>query len=263
MPRQPLPIVAAPPTALPVAAADSDTERFEVDLPVFAGPLQLLLSLIESRQLDVLTVPLADLADAYVEHLAHSTVPTSELSEFVAIAAQLILLKSRRLLPGEPLPAPADAEPEADEEQLRRRVLEYRLVRDAAQRLSARDLVAPLWRREPRESDLPEVGIEPMPAALLAESLERLAASPEPATEPPEVMAREVTIGQQIRLLRDRLSASGRLVLQAVLEECRSRAETTVTILALLELVRRRTVHVEQTRLFGPIVIEPASEART
>jgi hypothetical protein len=63
-------------------------------LPVFEGPLQLLLHLIEARQLDILTVPLAEVADAYVEHLARHPVDAANLSEFVSIAAQLIFLKS-------------------------------------------------------------------------------------------------------------------------------------------------------------------------
>ena len=104
-----------------------------VQLPVFEGPLQLLLHLIESRQLDILTVPLAELADGYVTHLARHPVDAANLAEFVAIAAQLIYLKSRRLLPNEPLPVAGDDD-EPSEEELRRRLLEYRALRDAARR---------------------------------------------------------------------------------------------------------------------------------
>jgi chromatin segregation and condensation protein Rec8/ScpA/Scc1 (kleisin family) len=99
----------------------------------------------------------------------------------------------------------------------------------------------------------------PMPVGLLVEALERLAAVAEPEPAPPEVVAREITIGMQIRALRDALSASGRIVLQAVLATCRSRTEAAVTVLAALELVRRRQVTVHQDAIFGPIVIEPAA----
>lgn len=250
-PMEPIAIEPDAGVAVPVGGAD-----FTVALPVFEGPLQLLLHLIESRQLDVLTVPLADVADAYVEHLARHPVDAANLSEFVAIAAQLILLKSRRLLPTEPLPAVPEGSDEPDEEELRRRLIEYRALRDASVVLGARDGVAPAMRREPRESDLPELPAEPMPVALLVDALEALAAVPEPEAPPPEVVAREVTIGQQIALLRRALSTSGRVVLQAILATCRSRTETTVTLLATLELVRRRQVTAEQSDLFGPIVIE-------
>lgn len=233
---------------------------FTVALPVFEGPLQLLLHLIESRQLDVLTVPLADLADAYVEHLARHPVDAANLSEFVATASQLIYLKSRRMLPSDPLPPIPDGQEEPDEEELRRRVLEYRALRDASVALGQRDGVAPAMRREPRESDLPEAPVEPLPVSLLRNALEALAAIPEPVLAPPEVMPREITIGQQISVLRDALSRGGRVVLQTILARCRSRTEAAVTFLATLELVRRREARAEQHETFGPIVVDAVRE---
>lgn len=255
-PMEPIAIEEPASVAVPVG----DTE-FTLALPVFEGPLQLLLHLIESRQLDVLTVPLADVADAYVEHLARHPVDAANLSEFVAIAAQLIFLKSKRMLPAEPLPPLPDGADEPDEEELRRRLLEYRALRDAAVALGERDGVAPVMRREPRDSDLPEVPAEPLPVSVLVGALEALAAIPEPAAPPPEIVAREITIGQQIAVLRHALSRGGRVLLQTILARCASRTEVAVTFLATLELVRRRQVRAEQGELFGPIVIETVPEA--
>lgn len=252
------PIAVEPGAAIAVPVGDGD---FTVALPVFEGPLQLLLHLIESRQLDVLTVPLAEVADAYVEHLALHPVDAAHLSEFVAIAAQLIYLKSKRMLPAEPLPPLPDGADELDEDELRRRLLDYRALRDAAVSLGERDGSAPLMRREPRESDLPEAPTEPMAIAVLVSALERLAAIPEPVAPPPEIVAREITIGQQIGVLRDALSRTGRIVLQSILARCRSRTEAAVTFLATLELVRRRQVTARQDDLFGPIVVETVAES--
>jgi len=255
MEREPIRIADA--TSIPMAvAASTDEPTFEVNLPGFSGPLALLLHLIESRQLEVLTVPLADLADAYVAHLAEHPVDVAQLSEFVTVAAQLILLKSRRMLPGEPLPSALDAADEPDEEELRQRLLEYRALRDLARALGERDLAAPVFRREPRESDLPEVPSEVLPVHLLTDAMAALAAIPDPEPEPPEVMAREITIAMQIGALQAALSATGRVILQQLLATCRSRTEATVTVLATLELVRRRLVRVEQDEIFGPILLE-------
>ena len=251
------PISVEPEATVAVPVGDGS---FTLALPVFEGPLQLLLHLIESRQLDVLTVPLAEVADAYVEHLARNPVDAANLSEFVSIAAQLIYLKSKRLLPTEPLPPMPAGTDEPDEEELRRRILEYRALRDASVALGERDGVSPVMRREPLESDLPEVPAEPIPAAVLAQALDALAAIPEPAPPPPEVVPREITIGQQIGVLRHALSGGGRVLLQTILARCRSRTEAAVTFLATLELVRRRQVTAEQYELFGPIVIENAPE---
>jgi segregation and condensation protein A len=234
---------------------EAESRPFELQLDVFSGPLDLLLRLIESRELDVLTVPLAELADAYVEHLSSHLVPAVELADFVAVASQLILLKSRRLLPGEPQLGAAIAAEEPDEEELRRRLIEYRALRDAARLLGEWDAERPAHRREPREADLPEAPAEPLPPAVLADALHRLAAIPEPAAPPPDVVPREVTIAMQIAALRAAMGSAGKVVLQTFLAACRSRTEISVTVLAMLELVRRRQATVEQSELFGPIVV--------
>ena len=252
---EPIPVEAQAAVAVPVGEPE-----FRIELSVFEGPLQLLLHLIESRQLDVLTVPLAEVADAYVDHLARHPVDVANLSEFVAIASQLIYLKSRRMLPTEPLPPVPGGVDEPDEEELRRRLVEYRTLRDASVVLGQRDGVAPAMRREPREADLPEVPAEALPVSRLVEAIETLAAIPEPVAPPPEVVPREITIGQQIDVLRRALSRGGRVILQSILAGCRSRTEATVTFLATLELVRRRQVSARQHDLFGPIVIENVTE---
>lgn len=250
MRMQPIPIDPDPP---PPAGA------FELQLDVFSGPLDLLLHLIESRQLDVVTVPLAEMADAYVAYLANHPVAPAQLADFVAIASQLILLKSRRVLPGEPAAATGTEADEPDEEELRRRLIEYRILRDAARVLGESDGVNPTFRREPRESDLPEAPSEPLPASLLSAALDRLAAIPEPEPPPPEVVAREVTIAMQLAALRAAMAGAGRVVLQQVLATCESRTQVTVTVLAMLELVRRRQATIEQDELFGPILIRRIS----
>ena len=149
-----------------------------------------------------------------------------------------------------------DAGEEPDEEELRRRLLEYRALRDASRALGAQDLVTPLFRREPRDADLPVIATEPIAVELLVEALQRLARIPEPAEEPPEIVARQITITMQITALRAALAGGGRIVLQELLAACASRTEATVTVLAALELVRRRQVRVAQRKVFGPIVIE-------
>ena len=95
-----------------------------------------------------------------------------------------------------------------------------------------------------------------MPVSWLTDALQALTAIPEPEPAPPEIMAREITIGMQIVVLRAALAAGGRVVLQQLLAACQSRTEATVTLLATLELVRRRQVRVRQRELFGPIVVE-------
>jgi segregation and condensation protein A len=248
-------IEADPRVALPVGPPP----EFQLELPVFEGPLPLLLHLIETAELDILTVPLASVADAYVAYLATHPVDSANLAQFVATAAQLILLKSRSLL-AEPVEVLTSGSDDVDEEELRRRLLVYRAIRDAAREIAARDLVTPMWRREPRATDLPEAPLEPLDPIILADALGRLTAVAEPEPEPPEIVPREVTVGQQIAVLRAALVGGGSLVLQAVLALGQSRTERVVTLLAALELVRRRELTARQGTLFGPIILEPVPE---
>lgn len=240
-----------------VAVAVGPPPEFEVDVGVFEGPLPLLLHLIESAELDILTVPLARVADSYVTYLATHPVDAANLAAFVATAAQLILIKSKSLLPAEPVADVFAGVEDIDEDELRRRLLAYRAIRDASRELAARDQVAPMWRREPRAADLPEAPLAPIDRAILADAMAGLAAVAEPEPEPPEIVPREVTVGQQISVLRAALGHGRSLVLQTILATTTSRTERVVTLLAALELVRRRELRATQKTLFGPIVLEP------
>jgi segregation and condensation protein A len=200
-------------------------------------------------------------ADAYVSYLATHPVDAANLAQFVATASQLILIKSRRMLPAEPTDALAVGAEDVDEEELRSRLVAYRAIRDAARELAARDLVAPMWRREPRDADLPEAPLPRLAPAILATALADLASVAEPEPEPPEIVPRVVTVTQQIAVLRAALGREGNVVLQAILAAGSSRTERVVTLMAALELVRRRELRAKQTSLFGPIVLELTPKA--
>lgn len=237
----------------------------QVQVAEFDGPLALLLSLIEARQMDVLTVPLGALADAYLDALA--TLQADRLghvSSFVAVASQLILIKSRAMLPRQADPADpialADegADPEAE---LRARLIVYRAHRDAGLLLADEAIRRiGLFRREPgiahaaglagaRPADAPR--LDP---ALLAASLERLAAAAPPREPPPEIIARLITIAERAAIIRAALRTAPAVVLQELLLGVRDRMVIAVTFLAMLELMKRREIVVEQREPWGPIV---------
>jgi segregation and condensation protein A len=235
----------------------------EISLDEWEGPLGLLLSLIEARRLDVLNVSLGGLAEAYLDALAALEVDRiGNISSFVAIASQLILIKSRAMLP-RAQPAEAVAMPDEGEDpeaELRARLLLYRAYRDAGLELQA---VAAArigsFRREPgvalaaglagaRVPDAP-----PLDRALLPAALGRLARIlPEPE-RPPEIVPRSVTIGQRASLIREALRGAPTIVLQELLAGVRDRVVVGVTFLAMLELMKRREIVVEQAESFGPI----------
>jgi len=237
----------------------------QVQVAEFDGPLGLLLSLIEARQLDVLTVPLGALADAYLDALATLEADRlGHISSFVAVASQLILIKSRAMLPRQADPGPptvlADegADPEAE---LRARLIVYRAHRDAGLRLAedAQRRIG-LFRREPgiaRAAGLAGAGPADAAAldpALLVAALARLAAVAPPLDAPPEVMARLITIGERAAVIRAAVRAAPAVVLQDLLHGVHDRVVIAVTFLAMLELMKRREIVVEQLEPWGPIV---------
>ena len=239
--------------------------RTQVQLAEFDGPLGLLLSLIEARQLDVLTVPLGALADAYLDALGRLEADRlGNVSSFVAIASQLILIKSRAMLPRQPQAVDPtavlgeNADPEAE---LRARLLLYRAHRDAGVRLAQEALRrVGLFRREPSTAHAAGLaGARPAEASRLdpvrlVRALDRLAAIA-PTPEPPtELLTRSVTITERAAIIRAALRDAPLVVLQDLLHGVRDRVVIAITFLAMLELMKRGEIVVEQAVPWGPIV---------
>jgi segregation and condensation protein A len=259
----------AAPTQLSIAFGEGrrpDATVTHVTSPAFTGPLGLLLALIEARQLDVLTVALGDLAEAYLDALASlEDDRIGNVSSFVAVASQLILIKSRAILPRrEELPPGALPEDEPDPEaELRARLLLYRAHRDAGIRLQDAALVAVgLFRRDAsvasaaalagaRPTDAPP--LDPLTLVAALDGLVRLAPPPE---LPPEVVPRTITLAERAAIIREAIqrSGAGSIVLQELLQGVRDRVVVAVTFLAMLELVKRREITVTQDVPWGPIV---------
>ena len=253
-------------------AARRPEDATEVVLSDWAGPLGLLLSLIEARRLDVLTVPLGALAGAYLEALATLEGDRiTNISSFVAVASQLILIKSRAMLPRRPDTGAPGAIPDEGpdpEAELRERLLLYRAYRDAGLVLqtTATERVG-IFRREPatalaaaiagaRAPDAP-----PLDPTLLTSALARLAAVVAPVEAAPEIIRRSITLGQRADYLRAALRVAPSVVLQDLLRDVRDRVVVAVTFLAMLELIKRREIVVEQLEPFGPITARQASRA--
>lgn len=252
----------------PLAVAFGDGRRPEsavrVTLPAFEGPLALLLALIEARQLDVLTVPLGALAGAYLDALASLDGDRmGNVSAFVAVASQLILIKSRVLLPRR-VPEGAAAVPDEGpdpEAELRARLILYRAFRDGGIRLleDARARVG-LFHRDPTASRSAGLAgarppaAEPLSPLVLVEALEGIARVAPPPPRPPETIRRTITLLERAALIRRALDEAPAIVLQELLKDVRDRVVVALTFLAMLELMKRREIVVEQAEPFGPII---------
>lgn len=237
-----------------------------VRLPVFEGPLDLLLQLIEREELDVTAVSLAQVTGQYlatIEEMGRRGLP--DLTAFLVVAARLVLIKSRVLLPGYRAAGDESEDVAAD---LVRRLEVYRRFKEAARELERREaegLRAYVRVNPPRTAvtwfDLEGVVLEGLLAAA-QEALDALPASPVEEVITPVT----VTVADQIACIQERLAWQRRVRFQAVLSEAATRVEVIVTLLALLELLKQDRVRVWQEGLFGPIFIErrepePASAA--
>lgn len=240
------------------AVTQSSTETgFQLRLDSFEGPLDLLLQLIEQEELDITTVSLVQVTDQYLSYLRAAPVTDFEaLADFIAIAAKLIFLKSRALLPRAPEEEP-DEEYEAVGEDLARQLREYRLFKLAAG--SLKEIQDAGLRAYPRLAPPPDVplplGLDGVTLDLLTqifrETLER-----QPAPKPTGIIHRqEITLDQKIEEITWELHAAGRLSFRALMERCRSRTEVIVAFLAVLELIKKLALRAEQDAAFGDIVL--------
>ncbi len=249
-----------------LAAGAHPEQAAHVRTDGFDGPLGLLLSLIEDRRLDILTVSLGDLSGSYLDAIATMDEDQlSHISAFVTIASQLILIKSRALLPREPQPAASGEEGVDPEEALRARLVEYKRYRDAAGLLGA--LAAAGRAAFHREAAIAlaaatEGAVAPPPPRMdpqaLVNALSRWVQLALPLEEPPTVVPRTITLADRARVIRDALREAPAIVLQDLLEGVRDRVVVAVTFMAMLELVKGRELVVEQSEPWGPISVRRA-----
>jgi segregation and condensation protein A len=233
-----------------------------VELQDFGGPLALLLNLVEQRHLDILEVRLGDLASAYLDAIASlDRAQMAHISSFVTVAAQLILIKSRAILP-RPSAMPTRTDEGLDpEEALRERLIMYRRFRDAGSNLKARlELGWQLFHREApvaiasaNAGARPDEG-PPLDVGLLVSALSAAFRVAPPSLPPPVIVPRLVTIEERAAVIRAAIANAPVVVLQDLLGGMRDRVVVAVTFLAMLELVKGRELSVEQEEPFGPII---------
>ena len=234
----------------------------DLDLEVFQGPFDLLLTLVLREEVDLLEVDLADVVLAYVDFLeARGELDLEAATEFLVLIAALLELKSRLMLPGEP---EAALEPEAQEavEELLARLLEYRLYRSAAghlrERLAAEDgfryrsASLPPWLRRAAVDGHVGRAYEP---ERLSEAIGGLLRTPAPL-DLSHVARPRVTLEARLAHLRGLLARRGAFSFDEAVRGT-DRVTEAVTLLALLELHKTGQAEWSQEAPFGPIEVRP------
>ena len=234
---------------------------YEVHTPVFEGPLALLLRLIEKNELDITRLALAQVTDEFLAYVAElQNGPQIEvLAEFLSVAAKLLWIKSKALLPQPPAVEITEDEEDVGDE-LVRQLRAYRQYKVAAAWLHERShtglhtyvRLAALPRPRRITVDLGGLGIRDLHEAAHAVFF------PAQPSSPAEVIQRpKITIADQIRRIRRQLQQWVRTTFQQLLSDRPTRLEAVVTLQAILELIKQEAVAAYQDRMFEDIRLEP------
>lgn len=236
--------------------------HYQVELPVFNGPLDLLLHLIEREELDVTAISLVQVTGQYLAQVRLMQSDQLEsLIDFISIGARLLLIKSRALLP-RPIVLPGEDEEDEDPAAaLLRQLRAYKRFKNAAAWLGDRQQrglrtylrVAPPPRLE-GHLDLSGVDVDSLLKAMriVLSRVETMEESLEVARP------RQLTIEEQIGKLRHNLQRRHSFKFADMIANPQDRTEIAVTLLALLELIKRREAQAQQSYMFGPIEIMTA-----
>ncbi len=240
---------------------------FRVDLGVFRGPLDLLLYLVRKHELEIVDIPVAPIADQFLEYLAVlEQLDVNAVGDFLEMASTLVELKSRLVLPqGDEVTEEVDDA----REQLVRRLLEYKQFKDAASILDER---ARDWQeRFPRLSndlaglkrDLAEEPIRELELWDLVSAFGRLIEQHQ-SNQPSNIVYDDTPIHVYMERIHDRLAAQERLAFTDLFQPGMHKSTLIGMFLAILELIRHHGLHAEQNEIFGEIYLvreEPAAPA--
>jgi segregation and condensation protein A len=238
-----------------------ESSGITIHLEAFEGPLDLLLHLIKKEEVDIWNIPIGDITEQYLDYLKVMTDLNVNLAgEWLMMAATLIYIKSRMLLPQEPSADTAEEKAEDPRNELVYQLLEHQKFKNAAEMLYTREEVEnSVWNKPPEE--VLEDGNEVVAVTLfdLLRAFHDVVQRFE-AQRVMEVAQEEVSIDQKIADIRKLFLVHDMLLFSTFFAEARSKRHLIVTFLALLELVRLHEVWLYQKKAFEEIQISKVKE---
>ena len=240
--------------AQPEITSDSSGDELKLTLGEFNGPLDLLLYLIRQEQVSIYDIPVARITDEYLRYLRlMQELDIAIAGDFLVMAATLIEIKSRMLLPRDPLAAGIDAEEDDPRRELVDRLLEHQKYKAAAEMLWSRATVEQaVFTRGELETDKqnPEVAVGLFDLLKVFQQI--LARHKEEVLL--EIEREEMTMAEMLERLRNMVLSAGELNLIVFFERAQSRRELVLAFLSILELVRTTEITLIQRETFGEII---------
>ena len=249
------------------ACVETDAD-YKVKLEIFEGPLDLLLYLIKKDEIDIYNVSIERITSQYLAYIETFKALNIELaSEFIVMAANLMYLKSRTLLPKEVQPPDEEAEEDDPRWELIRQLVEYKKFKDAAQFLGHRDSTgAEFFAATPERPDLtePEQGLPQVGIFDLIRAFQKVLKRFEDVHTLREIVDDRWTVSDKIDHLMNVVPVGGRMPFISLFTDATSRSEVIVTFMALLELMKLNFLKVEQLEILGEIIVlRPEDKAFT
>jgi len=238
-----------------MSAGYTSSQVYQVTTPIYEGPLDLLLQLIEKAELDITRLALAQVTDQYLAYLHQLPEQSAaEVSSFLVVAAKLIQIKSEALLPRPPLREPGEEDPG---EALARQLIVYKRFKEKANWLSERQgIFVTFPRLAPAPQIEPTLDMSGLSIEDLYLTAQFILMQDDLRPTLGEIVSRpKITIREKIFRIADFLKQRGSGKFAEMLSDPGRRLEVVVTFLALLELVKRNMVNASQEKIFGEIGI--------
>jgi segregation and condensation protein A len=237
---------------------------YKVKLDIFEGPLDLLLYLIKKDEITIYDVSIERITRQYLDYIDTFKMLNIELaSEFIVMAANLMYIKSRELLPKAQQPPDEDAEEDDPRWELIRQLVEYKKFKDAAQFLGLQEIKADeFFASNPEPPDLSDSAPQVAQAGIfdLIRAFQKVLQRFEKTDDIREIVDDRYTVAGKIEHLLDTVPLGARIPFESLFASAASRSELIVTFLALLELTKLNHFQIEQESLLGAIVIVRPSE---
>lgn len=231
------------------------SDDLTIKLGKFAGPLDLLLYLIKQEQANIFDIPIAKITDEYLKYVRlMKSLDIAVAADFLVMAATLIEIKSKMLLPRDPF-APEEEEFEDPRKELVDRLLEYEKYKSAAQMLYERTTIEQaVFARGRIESDENNAEVDASVFDILTVFQKILARHRDEVQM--EIQREEISLADMIKTLKKRLFDEIELSITAFFEEMHSRRELVTAFIAVLEIVRTEGIKLMQNKTFGDIILK-------
>ena len=238
---------------------------YKVTLGIFEGPLDLLLHLIRENEIDIYDIPIAKVTEQYLAYLSlMESLDLDVAGEWLVMAATLLEIKSRMLLPEDPQEQ-TEEDPTDPRLELVERLIEYEKFKGAAEVFREKEAEqARVFARGAVEVEFdlrPKFDLSNITAVDLLAALQKILLDTDEEEPVTSIQRRKVSVRMRMREVLRKIETAGKIAFEELFEGDRNRVDVVITFLALLELLKQRKVKVKQATAFAPIHIVPALES--